>query len=100
MPWPAPRTSWRAWRPSSRSATRRSREPEMARRVALFKPEARPATSTGAAAVGALAVGATALGAVAIGRLTIKRAVIKHLEIEELEVGGLRGRGRDPPPSP
>lgn len=66
------------------------------RGIAFFRPEARPATVTGAqmrgaAAIGALAVGAAAVGGFAIGRLTvgrlsIDRAAINRLKIGELEV--------------
>jgi hypothetical protein len=63
--------------------------------IALFKPQARPATATGAKAIGALAVGAAAVGGFAIGRLSvgrlaIGRAAIGRLKIGELEVGRLR----------
>jgi hypothetical protein len=62
--------------------------------VALFKPELRPATMTGAqargaVALGALAVGAAAVGGFAIGRLSVGRLAIRSATIGRLKVGEL-----------
>ena len=64
------------------------------RSIAIFRPELRPATMTGAqargaAALGALAVGAAAVGGFAIGRLSIGRLAIRRASISELKVEDL-----------
>lgn len=76
------------------------------RSIAIFRPELRPTTMTGAqargaAAIGALAVGAAAVGGFAIGRLSvgrlaIRRASIGKLEVDDLEIGRLQIRERSP----
>ena len=83
------------------------------RSIAIFRPELRPATMTGAqargaAAIGALAVGAAAVGGFAIGRLSRRaagdrarrdrQARISSLEVEELEIGRIRIREGWPAP--
>jgi hypothetical protein len=75
--------------------------------IAFFRPEARPATLTGAQARGAVAIGALAVGAAAVGgfaigrlsvgRLAIGRAAIGRLVVEDLEVGRLRVREEQRP---
>lgn len=76
------------------------------RSIAVFRPELRPATMTGAqargaVAIGALAVGAAAVGGFAIGRLSIKRlavgqAAVGRLKVDEVEIGRLSVRDRTP----
>ena len=76
------------------------------RSIAVFRPELRPATMTGAqargaVAIGALAVGVAAVGGFAIGRLSIKRlavgqATVGRLKVDEVEIGRLSVRDRAP----
>ena len=68
-------------RAGSRCPAQGRRYGSAVRGIAIFRPEARPATATGAqargaAAIGALAVGAAAVGGFAIGRLSVGRLAI------------------------
>jgi len=81
---------------SHRAEGSRATVGQMARfpQIAIFKPELRPATMTGAqargaAAIGALAVGAAAVGGFAIGRLSVGRLAIRSAAIGKLKVGEL-----------
>jgi hypothetical protein len=100
MCWTASRIE-RSSRVTALQASRATVRAMRKRGIAIFRPEARPATATGAAAIGALAVGAAAIGGFAIGRLSIKRlaierAAIGKLAVEEVAVGRLTVRERSP----